>query len=632
MLRRMIVKEWKEKLGLVFFALAVFVLFSVAFSVYAKDPDTLDWLASTLVLIFPAVFALLLGASGFASEFQDGAWAYLFSRPVKKWKIWLAKYVSLLTVLYAVVFLFDLLLRLHPALASAGRNFNFTLVGDRSYVLFSFILPLLLFTASYSLSVVSDRSYSVLFVAAAIFFALPLIASIVLEPLLLRRMLSLPFSPFSIVIALIPFSFVMASLITLNRADFSQPRSRAWVFTKSAAAGFLLLFVLMALFIFGTGKFRIERSLYVIAARADAIYFATNRGVFNFDIASGNSERIARRRTLWGGISLGGDRLVFVTYHLSGKWRGFAELRIMNNDGSAEKTLVRTEDQKSPLYGSYIHPVRVSPQGDRVAFVARYLPKTTAEELWVINSDGSNLKGYDLGIENARFYMSIAFADSGQALYILFAPRIKPGGNDQRAGVSLIRTDLDSGMTELIADEIRRPDLSFLQAAGRMSGTDQIVYIAHDGALSRDILTVLDSGSLEKRKVQLEDSVTCFRLNKAGDRLAFLTSRSDLGIYSLTEQNVVRIREVKNYDLRWPSQALEWTQDSRLILRRLEEKDSYICLLNADLKEQKSIRLPFLTYYPVRIWSAGNNVIVEDAQRHQLWGVDLDTEKWVRIY
>jgi len=83
MLRRMIVKEWKEKLDLVIFALAVLLLFSLAFSVYAKDPDTLDLLVSTLLLIFPPLFGLLLGASGFASEFQDGAWAYLFSRPVR---------------------------------------------------------------------------------------------------------------------------------------------------------------------------------------------------------------------------------------------------------------------------------------------------------------------------------------------------------------------------------------------------------------------------------------------------------------------------------------------------------------------------------------------------------------------
>ncbi len=636
MLRRMIVKEWKEKNGLVVFALAVFVLFSVAFFVYAKDPETLDLLTSTLLLVFPSVFALLVGASGFTSEFQDGAWAYLFSRPVKKWKVWLAKYVSLLTILYTAILFLAFLLRFHPALEPARSSFQLSLVGDRSYNLFMLVLPLLLFTASFSLSVVSDRSFSVLFVAAAIFFALSATASIVLEPLFFRRMLSLPFSLLSVALALIPFSFVMASLITLNKADFSQPKSRAWVFTKSAAAGFLLLLILISLVVFGAVKSRSERSVRSIAAHADAFYFATDRGIFNFDIASGDTKRIARIRPLWSGISLGGNEIAFVTYRLSyrlrGKWRGFAELRIMNEDGSAEKTLVGTDDQKSPLYGGHIYPVCVSPQGDKVAFIASSTPKTTAEELWLINSDGTGLRGYGLGMENARYYISIAFSDSGQSLYTLFTPRIETGKNDQRPGLSLIRTALDSGMTELIAEGIRRPDLSLLQGAGRIPGKDQIVYIAHDEAQSKDILTVLDPGNLEKRRVQLEDSVIAFRSNKDGDRLAFLTSGSDLGVYSLPEQNVVWIREVKSDELRWPWAAFEWTADGRLILRKSEGEAPSICLLDADLKEQQAIRLPFTTYYPGPVWSAGNYVVVEYTARHQLWMVDLTTEKWLRIY
>src|SRR4030066_1543937 len=130
MFKRMIVKEWKEKSGLFLFALAGLVLFFLAFFVYSKDKDTLDILASTIPLIFLPVFSLLLGASGFASEFQDGAWAYFFSRPVKKQRIWLAKYFSLLTILFFVIFLFALLTKLHPALKPAPDMFNFPLMDE----------------------------------------------------------------------------------------------------------------------------------------------------------------------------------------------------------------------------------------------------------------------------------------------------------------------------------------------------------------------------------------------------------------------------------------------------------------------------------------------------------------------
>jgi hypothetical protein len=127
--------------------------------------------------------------------------------------------------------------------------------------------------------------------------------------------------------------------------------------------------------------------------------------------------------------------------------------------------------------------------------------------------------------------------------------------------------------------------------------------------------------------------VTAFRWNKNGDKLAFLTGKSMLGVYSAAEDKIIRTKELAGYDLRWPSQALEWTQDERLLLRRIEKWEaSSICLLDANLVERKAIRLPFDTTYAARFRGAGQYAIVEDTERHQLWGVDLETERWQRIY
>jgi hypothetical protein len=145
-------------------------------------------------------------------------------------------------------------------------------------------------------------------------------------------------------------------------------------------------------------------------------------------------------------------------------------------------------------------------------------------------------------------------------------------------------------------------------------------------------LTVLDPRTLEKHRVYAEDSTTCFRWNKSGDKLAFLTADSRLGVYSTGEGKIIQIKELAGYDLRWPSQALEWTTDGRLVLRKLAGEVSSICLLDENLTEQKAIRLPFSTYYASRIWSAGKYGIVENTENHQLWSVDLGTEKWLRIY
>jgi hypothetical protein len=86
---------------------------------------------------------------------------------------------------------------------------------------------------------------------------------------------------------------------------------------------------------------------------------------------------------------------------------------------------------------------------------------------------------------------------------------------------------------------------------------------------------------------------------------------------------------VVGFDLRWPTQSLEWTADGRIVLRKLSGQ---VFVLDENLSEQKAIPLPFDTYYASSIWSAGGAVVVEDTERRRLWAVDLETEEWRRVY
>jgi ABC-type transport system involved in multi-copper enzyme maturation permease subunit len=609
------------------------VLFALAFSGYSKDKNTLDILASTLLLIFLPVFSLLLGASGFSSEFQDGAWAYLFSRPVKKWRVWLAKYLSLLTILLVVILLFALLTKLHPALKPAPDMFNFPLMDeDISFGILAFVLPLLLFTTAFSLSILSEKTHAVAFLAALVWIVLQVTVTRGSFSLLERGMFYSAFSLISILSLLIPLSLALASLVTLNRADFSQPKRRAWIFTKAAAVFILASIGLVALFALGTRMFQRDRYIYNLEARNNAFYFATDKGFFKFDVAEGQTEKLARHPSMWGYMSMAGDKVVFTSYDYGGGWRGFAQLRIMNSDGKEERRLVGTENQESPLYGGYIYPVRLSPRGDRVAFVLSYGPKATVQDLWVVNSDGSGLKGYDLGIPDAGYYMIVGFGEAERSIFILCTQKFKPGNKDERTGARLLGVDLESGRVDILADQIRKRYAASMPPETGTSEAGLIAYIQHDEATSREILTVLDPETLEKLAVYPEDSVTAFRWNKSGDKLAFLTASSRLGVYSIAEGRIVQIKEIAGYDLRWPSEALEWTTDGRIMLRKIEGEVSLICLLDANLTEQRAIRLPFGSYYASRIWSAGKYAIVENTENHQLWGVDLGTEQWLRIY
>ena len=632
MFKRMIIKEWKEKSGLFVFALAGLVLFSLAASGYSKDKETLDILASTILLIFLPVFSLLLGASGFAAELQDGAWAYLFSRPVKKWRIWLAKYLSLLTVLAVVILLLALLTRVHPALKSTSATFSFPLVGDMSYGILAYVLPLMLFTTAFSFSILSEKTHVVAFMAALVWIVIQ--TAVTRAGFLLYGWgMESVFFLISIFSILVPLSLALASLLTLCRADFSQPTRRAWIFIKSAALFILAAIVLTSLFALGTGGLRSEHFFYGPEVRNNAFYFATGRGLYKFDPESPGTQRIARHTMMWGLMSLGGDKVAFVTFQLGRRRHGFADLRIVNSDGTEERSLVGTSDEASPFYGASIYPLRVSPQGDRVAFMARFGAKAITQDLWVINSDGTGLRGYDLDVPDAEYYLSIGFENTGQALYLFCTTKLKPGSQDQRVGAMLLRVNLQSGQVETIADQIRKPYMTSMAPEAMTSETGSIAFIQHDDATSREILIVLNPETLERRQVYAEDSVTAFRWNKAGNKLAFLTGKSVLGVYSAAEDKIIRNKELSGYDLRWPSQALEWALDGRLLLRRMEKWEvSSICLLDANLTEQKAIQLPFATSFAARIWSAGKYAIVENSENHQLWGVDLTTEKWVRIY
>jgi len=630
MFKRMLIKEWKEKSGLFVFALVALAVFTLALSAYSKDKETVDILASTAFLVFLPVFSILLGASGFFTEFQEDAWAYLFSRPVKKGNVWIAKYLSLLTVLYAVVLPFVFLARLHPALKSGVLSFSFRIVGDLSFGVLAYILPLLLFTTAFSFSFLSEKVYIVAFLAASTLIVLQIAVSWAGLLLFYRTWSYSVFSVVYLLTLLIPLSFALASLTTVSRADFSQPRLRSWTFTKQSAIFILASIVLVMLIGFIGGKIMRERYIYNLRARTDALYFVTEKGFFKFDPAEGRTEKIARSPSFWGEISMGGDKVAFVQHHLWTRGRDFAELRIMNAEGTEEKVLVGTGDAESPFYGVYFDSVCMSPGGDWVAFIARNSRKVTLDNLWTIKSDGTGLRGYGLGIPDVYYDYILGFGDSDRALLLLSVARAKDVDAHGRQVAKLLRLSLESGKVEMLA-EVRKTWFAFMPAL-RATKPERFAFIQYDNTTTREHLAVYDPETGEKIPVYSEDSVSGFRWNKAGDKLAFLTAGSKLGIYSLSEKRIVRIAELKGYDLRWPSQALEWTSDDRLILRRVEGEGSFMCILDANIVEQKSLRLPLHTKYAPRFWSVGNYAIVEDTEKYEIWGADLTTDKWLKIY
>lgn len=151
-------KEWKDKLDLLIFALAGILLYVAAFLLFPERKELVDILTGAMTVIFLPFVGLLLGAGGFSSEFKDDAWAYLFSRPVKRSTVWLAKYCALLTILAAVLLVFAAAVRLVPEMNAAVADLSLKdLGGGTSLMSLGFLLSWVLLTISFSLSFLTDK-------------------------------------------------------------------------------------------------------------------------------------------------------------------------------------------------------------------------------------------------------------------------------------------------------------------------------------------------------------------------------------------------------------------------------------------------------------------------------------------
>ena len=160
------IKEWREKSLLFVFELSVLaLLLGAQFAVPKKDLR--EWLVYAVLLLFFPVASVLLGASGFEAEYRQGAWAYLFSRPVSRTSIWLAKLgavVSMFTVLWLV---FAASWAAWPAVRemAAGPRLFLNYVAETGFPWWGVCLSLFLLVVAFSLSQLHDRQVQIMFLS-----------------------------------------------------------------------------------------------------------------------------------------------------------------------------------------------------------------------------------------------------------------------------------------------------------------------------------------------------------------------------------------------------------------------------------------------------------------------------------
>lgn len=622
MLRNLIIKEWKERLPIFIFALAVLLVYTGLFLGLAEKKEARDLLTGAATLIFPPVLGLLLGSSAFYSEFKDGAWAYLFSRPVKKWQIWLAKYVSLLSILLAVAIVFSLLVEIVPGVKDVLGDLSFNLRFGRQLSLFSLglIWSLILFTTSFSLAILSERQPTIIFLSlllwASLYAGFFLVYSSPLQIWMHRVFLPGLIS----IVGLFGFSLGVASLLTFSRADFSQPKKKAWHFTKLAGVFIAASWVISVGIIMAFSRAGSLSRISDLEISGRAVFFHSGKGIYKYDLESRRLRRIGKTY-LWAPLSVGGNRIVFVKEVLKSGNRMFTDLWIADIDGQYARPLLETSHEGSPFYNLLIWGAEVTSDGRKIAFLAR--DNRDQHTFCWMNSDGSEIRSLPLDMPQIRFIRLIGFSGSTDKVVLQCIRQVRTA----ESGASLLSIDLIQATVETLAANVRKPHLAAL------SGKDLAVYIAFDEARGQEVLHIHDLQRGEKTEVVAADSIAAFSWTEEGGKLAVWTGKASLSIYSLTEKKIVQERDMKGFDIGLPLASASWGPgDSRLILCRSEQEQRWICVLDEKLNEIKAIPFPWKTGDGLRLEAAGKEIFAWQYDRRQLWSVDLDTAKWRRIY
>jgi ABC-type transport system involved in multi-copper enzyme maturation permease subunit len=631
MLLQMILKEWKEKFGLFLFALAGYGVFSVAFVISSQDQEALDLLLGTMVLVFVPIISLLLGASAFFTEFRNDAWAYLFSRPAPKWRIWLAKYVSLLSLLAIVLVVCRAIIGLHPALKAAAQTFNVPLrFGvDIPFVAFAQLLPLSLFTVAFSLSILSEKAHVTAFLAALISY--PLFAALTYGPefLALMGFRYWMFSGFvpAVAVPLVSLSFAAASILTLGRADFSQPGRRAWLFTKFAAVFLAASLGLGLAWAYTSGTLHRSPRLSSLNFWNGGVYFTTDTGLYRSDPGRGKTERLVHSPFIWS-AAVGGNGVVAYTRHVVRGREASQEISVIDGEGKKPRPLLKSSDPGSPIQELMVYPVRVSSRGDRIAFITGdWRNARVTWKIWSMKPDGASLKSFALDFPEVWYCSLLGFDHQDRSVFILDR---STGAKYRGQGWRLARVDLDDGAIDILVEGVHRVQMPAGQNPGQTSSL--IAYTEEAAESLANTLAVLDPRTREKKIIYQGGPVDGFRWNAAGDKLGFLIGKTKLCVYSVSANKVLALREVPRFDLRWPIRLFDWVSGDRLVLRRFDGAVESLLLFDAGLTQEQKIDLPFSYVSPVEILGAGSCVLAADLRKHELWSLDLSTNRWQRIY
>lgn len=628
---KFLIKEWRDnRLLLSFMGLGLATLIIVGLT--GKD-DTAIGIAGVLLLLVLPISALFLGSGAYGSELKDNAWTYLFSKPIRKSTIWVYKYLALLSFLAVTLLVLTLAVNLLPGLKSV--RMEFFAVSFFSNLAIYGLVTFLAFSIAYSLSILSEKPLVIFMVSILLSI---LILWLHVQSLQFFRTRYAYWDNFLAGGLFVAASFILASILTLTRVDFSQQIRKVVSFVGFALLFLALSFVSETLIVSKGNPFAKPMISYWYSFRAQGnIYFLTHADTVVFYDSKADIIRKSPIKASFyeSELSTGGGKIAFLKSTTS--WIGTrrAEAFVVNLDGSQRTSLARFYGSDSPFNGwAPQSNILISPSGKQAGFVAappgRGWRNNPPHIFWM-NADGTGQIDKPLDFYRKGTIVLLSWLEDERSIVLRLTEK-----DIHSLTIKTIKLNLETGATKSLENTLPYPGNNDWMPPSSLSPDRRSVLIRiWDEAQKKDKTALLNLGSFETKLTGDNVEVWWMKWAPQGDRLAYTDYRThSLMVYSLADGGLKKAWQQSGRRIEFD---YEWLADGRLLIAG-GGKDEWgtLTVLSKDYAAEKRIKIPDrilngLGKYRIGVIGLDNKALIR-SESGGVWRLDLKTEGWKKVY
>jgi hypothetical protein len=582
------------------------------------------------LLAFLPLAALLLGSGGFYTEYKDNAWVYLFSRPIKKEMLWIFKFLSQLSILIAVFVIFYFVRRLLPGVDKIFQDLDMNYpeaFGEISLSVY-IVMPVMAFAIAFSLSLLYDKQFIIFFVSILIGTGLMYLWQNYVYFLWAQGFYLRNEGIFSLFFTL---SFVLASILTLAKSDFSQAGKKIFRFSAYVLIFLAISFSISTIWV-TRGQIFSSRSSFSIwhyQVHQGRFYFQDFRqGILRYDPDQEKIQRLNKEsRFSYESFSLRAGKIAFLQIRNRRQWTN--DLWIMNTDGTDAIPLVESSKEDSPFYKKRTVSFILSHDADRVAFITTQYEKEGEKNLvihtlWQMKTNGTGLKSQILDVPDSHEARLIFWPSYGNNLVLV----VHTGPLSRQKSSQVRMVNLDEGTSQVLLENIVVPPV---WKFGRLhSSQEYLIFKTLKDEEDKESLVLLNLKTLETTELFSADLLKLWsgKWSPDGRKIAFSRER-ELWVYNLEEMEIKKISQ-RNYEYEI---GFDWTSDGqKFILLAPIDGENQLVIMDNNFQELKTIKIPMQFKGAITVRGLENMAILKGTGKGYFWRVDLETGEWKKVY